>query len=292
MLAVLPYYEIPPLKIGPQELHAFGFLVGISIIVGTTLLDRRAEKFGLSRQVTTTFAMWAIVPGFIGAHVFQVLFYNWPGLVEDPWLILRFWDGISSFGGFLGGAAGVLYYLKKNRIPFWPYGDTFAYAFTFAWIFGRMGCTVAFDHPGELTDFALAMPYVGKAVAHGIRHNLGFYELLYTLVMVSVFFLSRNKTRPAGWYLSMQLLMYTPVRFCLDFLRVADVRYLGLTFAQYVAAILFVASIFMLIWRIRVGEPLVPDGKEHVFSDGRRAYEVPPPPPALPQKGRARRAAR
>lgn len=39
-------------------------------------------------------------------------------------------------------------------------------------------------------------------------------------------------TLPGGWYVAAACLAYAPVRFLLDFLRVADARYLGLTPGQ------------------------------------------------------------
>ena len=57
----------------------------------------------------------------IGAHLYSALFYFPEKVFEDPLYLLYFWEGISSFGGFLGGTAGVLYYFKKNRLPFWDH---------------------------------------------------------------------------------------------------------------------------------------------------------------------------
>ncbi len=271
MLAAIPHPAIPSLNLGPLELHPFGFLVGVAIITGTIMADRRARHTGLDPRVVSEAALWAVIPGFIGAHLVAVIFYTPERIAEDPLILLKLWDGISSFGGFLGGAGGVIWYLRRNKIPFWAYADTIAFGFTFAWIFGRMGCTVAFDHPGAETDFALAMPYVGNALPHAIRHNLGFYEMLWALAMSSFFWSQRNRAKPAGWYLSVWLLAYTPLRFMADFLRRSDVTYLGLTPGQYIAIGLFGAGIWMLRNRMRSEEILAPRGEDeaHTFLDGR-----------------------
>jgi len=93
----------------------------------------------------------------------------------------------------------------------------------------------------------------------GPRHDLGFYELLFTLVMTGILFWYARRPRPAGRIIGLFATMYAPVRFGLDFLRATDVarpdeRYLGLTPAQW--ACLATAGLGVYIWRRR--EPPAP----------------------------------
>jgi phosphatidylglycerol---prolipoprotein diacylglyceryl transferase len=277
-LAALPYVKPPSLELGPLSFHLFGFLVGTAIISGTVVASRRAQLLGLDDRVLNEVAMWAVVPGMIGAHLYSALFYFPEKVFENPLYLLYFWEGISSFGGFLGGTAGVIYYFRKNRLPFWDHGEPLLYGFVFAWIFGRLGCTVAFDHPGFATDFMLGMPYpvslrVGDVLepVGTVRHNLGFYECLYSIFMFAVLWSQRRRTLFAGWVISTSLLLYCPIRFGLDFLRASDAVYFGMTAGQYAAIVLFVVGLWVRKVRRNVGHMLIPDGKEHSFPDGRRA---------------------
>jgi hypothetical protein len=56
-----------------------------------------------------------------------------------------------------------------------------------------------------------------------------------------------RRARTPGFFLAAFILLYMPVRFALDFLRVADARYAGLTPAQWaaLAALLGLATIIM-----------------------------------------------
>ncbi len=280
-LAALPYQAIPPLELGPLKFYPFGFLVGIAIIFGTVMASKRATKVGLDEKVVAELALWAIIPGMIGAHLYSAIFY-FPEKIADDWLYLfKIWDGISSFGGFIGGTLGVIGYLKRSKIPVWPYADTVIWGFAFAWIFGRTGCTVAFDHPGLVTDFAMGMPYPWELDGEPpgtIRHNLGFYEMLYTLFICGVFWLNRKRALPAGWFCAVALLLYTPVRFSLDFLRAADKHYLGLTAGQYAAIGFFVLALWFFLNRVKKGELVTP------IDAGPAPAWVPggPPPPGRP----------
>lgn len=260
---MLPNLQMKPLEIFGLELHAFGFLVGLAIVLGTVLAGRRARQIGLSERVVADVAIWAVVCGFIGAHFYSAIFYFPEKIAEDPIYLFKLWDGISSFGGFIGGALGVFAYFRRNKeLPFLPYADAIIYGFAFAWIFGRMGCTTAFDHPGLITDFFLGMEFLGtKELSAGVRHNLGMYEMFWAIAMAAFFFANRNKTRFKGWYLMTFVVAYMPFRFMLDFLREIDLRHFGLTAAQWGGIVLFGLGVWLLVRGVKKGDLLVPDGQ-------------------------------
>ncbi|MEC9071148.1 MAG: prolipoprotein diacylglyceryl transferase family protein, partial [Myxococcota bacterium] len=270
-LATIPFKDIPPLEVMGLKFYPFGFLVGVAIIYGSHVMTKRANLLGLDERVCAELALWAVIPGMIGAHLYSAIFYFPERVLEDPIYLIQIWDGISSFGGFLGGAAGVVYYLKRNKIPVWSYGDCVVYGLTFAFIFGRLGCTFAYDHPGLPTDFFLGMEFprtleVGGSVeAPTARHNLGFYEAMWISCICVVLHFAGKKPRFSGWVVATVLLIYTPARFFFDTLRVVDVTYLGLTPGQYAALGLFITGLWIHWMRSRIGEVMTPDGQVHVF---------------------------
>lgn len=273
-LATIPFKDVPPLEVLGLEFYPFGFLVGVAIIFGSHVMTKRARLLGLDERVCAELALWAVIPGMIGAHLYSAIFYFPERVMEDPIYLVQIWDGISSFGGFLGGAAGVVYYLKRHKIPIWSYGDCVVYGLTFAFIFGRLGCTFAYDHPGLPTDFFLGMDFprnlevAGTIEAPTARHNLGFYEAMWISCICVVLHRAGKRPRFSGWVVATVLLIYTPARFFFDTLRVVDVTYLGLTPGQYAALGLFLTGVWVHWTRSRVGESMTPDGEVHVFPDG------------------------
>src|SRR5438045_7371171 len=152
------------------------------MIVGMRFVRRRAAADGLDPMVADRLVTWTLVGGFIGAHLVDRFVYYPRDTLADPLSILRFWEGLSSFGGFLGAIVGGLLFFRRNRsLPRWRYLDCVAYGFPFGWIFGRLGCTLAFDHPGSETKFFLGERYTDNVA----RHNLGFEEALYTVLIAS-----------------------------------------------------------------------------------------------------------
>jgi phosphatidylglycerol:prolipoprotein diacylglycerol transferase len=226
----------------------------------------------LTRGSAITLADGCFLAASLGAHLFSVLLYFPDKLRDDPWLILRVWEDISSFGGLLGGLAGALFFFARHardqgsRTKL-AYLDAIAFVFPATLAIGRFGCALAHDHPGTVTTFPLAvslhtdaaLDYLGGVFrAAGLAlpqsaptmgfHDLGLYEFLYlSLAVVPLFAKWDRRPRPAGFYLVAFAALYLPIRFSFDMLRVADVRYVGLTPAQWVAALIMAALPFVVV---------------------------------------------
>ena len=263
---MLPYFEQPVLRLGPLSVHAFGAAVAAALWLGLSMGQRRFERQGLDPATGSRLGGWVIVAGIIGAHLFSVLLYFPEKLRDDPWLLLRVWEDISSFGAILGGVAGALLFFALRATPderrrTLDYLDVVAFVFPFSLAVGRVGCALAHDHPGTVTSFPLAfslasdraLAYIagvyaeaGRALPAGATamgfHDLGLYEMLYlAVVILPLFALWSRRARPAGFWLFAFAALYFPVRFGLDLLRVSDARYAGLTPAQWVAALVVAA---------------------------------------------------
>jgi phosphatidylglycerol---prolipoprotein diacylglyceryl transferase len=274
---VIPYFEIPPF--GPYGLiHAFGVLVATGILLGAWAVRKRARQIGLDDLDASSMTTWAIVVGFIISHLFDVIFYQpdtlakyWreifsppagsstgPALLDFVKFLLIPLYGISSMGGFLGALIAMLYWCWSRKKPLWPFADSAIFGLMQGWLFGRLGCFSAHDHPGRHTDFFLAVRY-----PDGPRHDLGLYEAIYAGLFTAIFWALYRKPRRVGTYLAITCLTYAPLRFLLDFLRATDVqhadpRYFGFTPAQYTNAAVLVAGIVIArrAWRSPTTMPL------------------------------------
>lgn len=234
-------FSLPLLEHG-LPIQPFGVLVAIGVLLGIRLSEEFAMRNGLSRIAAYDFAMYTIVPGFIGAFLLNVVMYD-PNVILDafthPSALMR-WNGLSSYGGFFGAAAGMFMWRRKYKESILVMADCAAFGFPFGWFFGRMGCFVVHDHPGRVTDFFLAVDdYHSGSLPFYPRHDLGFYEVLWSVAVGVLFLVLWRKTRrPGGFYLALLILTYAPFRFFLDFLRAevtegGDVRYFGLTPGHY-----------------------------------------------------------
>jgi phosphatidylglycerol---prolipoprotein diacylglyceryl transferase len=252
---VIPYFSQPKIHLGPITIHAFGVLVATGILLAFRIIRQRAAKQGLDPVLAERLAMRMVIVGFISAHIVDRIAYFPREVLANPLSLLYIWESISSFGGILGGTLVAVWFVRKQLTGAqgWRYLDVIAYAFPSAWLFGRMGCALAFDHPGYETRFFLAQRYTD----HVVRHNLGLDEAILIAPLVLLFWkLSRGKPRASGFYVGVLALAYAPVRFLLDLLRWDDARYFGFTPGQYGSVLLATIGWLVLRWaKQRAAEP-------------------------------------
>jgi phosphatidylglycerol:prolipoprotein diacylglycerol transferase len=159
---MLPFFEQPALHVGPLRIHAFGAAVAVGLWLSLTMAERRFARAALDSATGARLGGWMLVGGFLGAHLFSVLLYFPTQLRSDPWLLLRVWEDISSFGGIVGGVIGAWLFLStrtpridaRTRLAFL---DAIAFVFPVGLAFGRIGCALVHDHPGTFTTFPLAI---------------------------------------------------------------------------------------------------------------------------------------
>ena len=278
---MIPYFPQPGFHLfGPVTVHAFGVIVAVAVLTGWRMSVARARTKGLDTELFQDLLVYVVLSGFVVAHLYSVLAYFPREAMEDPLLLLKFWEDISSFGGFAGGLLGLwLFFRFKARdadaSARLRYLDVIAYVFPFAWAIGRLACTAAHDHPGTVTMFPLgislkspeAQAYIAffyreagrsadlpqpAALAKMAFHDLGWYEFLYmSCLMVPAFHALDRKPRPPGFFVIAFPLLYVPARFFLDFLRIGDARYFGLTPGQYAGIAVFLAAVFFMGGRDR-----------------------------------------
>lgn len=265
MLASLLPYWVPP-SIPPKDpgeggfaLQPFGMIVAAGVLAGASIMRRYSERHGVDDDDLRGITLWIMVTGFIGAHVLDVLMYEPHKLAEDPLILFKLWDGISSYGGFVGGALGYMFFVWWKRLQWSLMADICIVGLLPAFSIGRIGCTIVHDHPGSPTDFFLGFDYPAGFVANlsGVHepmrlHNLALYELAYLIPVNAVVLwmaFKKVKRMPAGFLAVLTGLLYAPVRFFLDYLRwdKTDPRYAGLTFAQWCSIVAFAVAVLVAI---------------------------------------------
>ncbi|MBC7173214.1 MAG: prolipoprotein diacylglyceryl transferase [Polyangiaceae bacterium] len=246
-------------------LQPFGILVAIGVLTSLRIAESYARRNHWSPAVASDLFTHTIMMGFAGAIVLNSVFY-YPAELWDmitgkiPFRML----GLSSYGGFFGAIVGVWLWKKRRKLPLMPIADASAFSFPFGWFFGRMGCFVVHDHPGRATDFFLAVDeYRVGPPPFEPRHDLGFYEVLWSFACGALFLYLARQKRPAGFYVALLPLLYAPIRFFLDFLRAGsdlggDVRYGGLTPGQYSSIAFLVLGAIMLRKVLTQPEPPMP----------------------------------
>jgi phosphatidylglycerol:prolipoprotein diacylglycerol transferase len=247
---MFPYYVQPAITLGGKTLHAFGLLVALAVVLGSWLVLRRAVRLGMDRGDVTHLLLWTLGFGFLISHLEYLAFAEpWAfqrvaTLWEQPALWLNLWNGMSAFGGILGGVLGAALYMWRRgwgSAERWLFLDAVAWSFPFAWAVARFGCYLAHDHPGIHTTSALAVQYPG-----GARYDLGLFDCFVAVSLGVLFLWLDQQPRPRGFYFLSFMFLYGPARLLLDHLRVEE-RFLGLTSGQYGALVMI--AVALAVWR-------------------------------------------
>ena len=263
---MIPYLYVPPLKLGPLTIEPFGIFVAMGIFLAARLLASQAERERLDATPLLDYAPWGVGTGIVAGHLLHLFAYPPEELSKSPFQVFKVWDGLSSFGGLLGGILAAVVFFRMRRLRFRDYADTFALAVAPGWAVARLGCFAVHDHPGLRTDFFLAVNFPARFYG-GPRHDLGLYDAVFLFALTALLWSLRAVPAMRGKLLPLLSLLYAMGRFFFDTLRATDLsyvdaRYLGLTPAQYGCAVLVLFGLWGLAtWRAPAPGSRTPAGQ-------------------------------
>ncbi|MCF6276598.1 MAG: prolipoprotein diacylglyceryl transferase [Candidatus Magasanikbacteria bacterium] len=247
---MIPWFQYLSFNIGPLTIYAWGFFVALGFLTSFIILLKKSKEVGMDSESLTNLMLLIIVLGFLFARIFHIAFYEPSFFFSNPFEIFKVWNGgFSSFGGLFGAVLGFFIYGSSrswNKEIYLKIADLLSFSAIFGWIVGRLGCFAIHDHLGQKVDFFLAIN-----TPDGARLEMALLEILWLIPVAIIFLILRKKVKFGdGWFTIILLTEYGFMRFVLDFFRAvdiahADVRYLGLTPAQYFAIILLISGIFL-----------------------------------------------
>jgi phosphatidylglycerol:prolipoprotein diacylglycerol transferase len=236
-------------------IEPFFALVVAGLAVGYLVALLFAKQHGRPVQLTMSLALYLVVFSFPISYLLNGLLYDpelFFSVISRPSEIPSARLGWSMFGGIAGTLAGAWAWKWRHKASILYVGDSFAFAGPFGWAIGRVGCFVTHDHPGLESDFFLAIADFPVGVPpYEARHDLGLYDVLIMGTLAVAFLILSRKPRKPGFYVGWLAVLYAPCRFFFDFLRLpasegGDIRYAGLTPAQYGSVLLLIAGALVL----------------------------------------------
>jgi phosphatidylglycerol:prolipoprotein diacylglycerol transferase len=165
------------------DVPAYFAMLSIGFALATYIGARQVSRLGLDREVVIDLGLAMVIAGVIGSRLLHVIadgfFWDYVHLCTDPtrvdWHISRahclhrsvdgVWDGARSlchpreancfawaafwaggltyYGGLIGASGYALYFLRRERFPFWKAADMAGFAIALGLAWGRMGCFLA-----------------------------------------------------------------------------------------------------------------------------------------------------
>lgn len=255
--------------LGVVPIRAYALLIITGILVGGYVANRRWIARG-GRPGTVVDVLTTAVPsGIIGARIYHVLSrlqdYFGPG--QDPWDILRIWEGgLAIFGGLIGGGLGAWYACHRRGIPLPAFADALAPGIAIGQAFGRWGNY--FNQ--ELFGTPTALPW-GLRIDPENRperfadsetfHPTFLYESAWSLTVAALVVWADRRFRLGhGRAFALYLGLYALGRAALELMRTDTANLvLGLRVNQLTAQVVVVAAVIYIAVsaRLRPGRETV-----------------------------------
>lgn len=219
-------------------------MIMVGIVAGLWLAMRRAAPKGRAYQdMLLDLAIYLVPAGLLGGRLWDVLF-TWEAYAENPLQVLAIWNGGMSIQGcVLGGLVAALLFARARQVRVWELLDILAPGVLLGQAIGRIGCLTSGDafgrpvaevpwipswmglvyHPD--TPAALVYGQVPLVPAEAMEGLLDFVILAVLLRFVP-------KREVPGRVVLVYGILYSVVRFGLEFLRGDSLMWGGMKAAQ------------------------------------------------------------
>ncbi len=245
-------------SLGPLEIRWYGLMY----VIGFVFFYYWMKHLVQTNQIKMTLAQLenlftiAIIGVLLGGRLGYVLFYNPGYYLSHPLDILKTWHGGMSFhGGALLPSLLILWYARKEKLPYWELiGNTAAIA-PLALFFGRIGNFINGELYGRASDlpWAIIFPAGGNIPRHPSQLYEAFLEgvLLFGLLM----WLHRKGVSGIVKF-SVSVMGYAAARIFVEFFREPD-SHLGyllfgwLTMGQILSILMLLIGLAILLIHLR-----------------------------------------
>lgn len=140
----------------PFEVHSYGFLIALGVLVGVVLAVRRGKTVGIDAGTTLDLTFYAVIVGMLGARLLYVLMHaplyahlclgtgahrNATQWLSDCTAPLHIWQGGLVFlGGAVLAACTTLLYARRKKLGLGLVADVLAPSVSIGHVLGRTGC--------------------------------------------------------------------------------------------------------------------------------------------------------
>lgn len=242
------------------NIYSYGFMIGIGIIIGVTILNSRANKRGYDENNIFNLTVLTIISGVLGGKLLFII-TNLGSFIENPIsVITNFGYGFVIYGAIISGMLAIILYSKYKSWSLLDILDLAVPSVAIAQGFGRIGCFLAGCCYGAETTGPLYVifPEGSLAVPHVHLYPTQIYSSIFDFILGIFLILYSRKTKECGKVFSLYLICYSVGRFFIEFLR-NDIRgNIGiLSTSQFISIFTLILGITIYIYSMRKNKKVI-----------------------------------
>ncbi|MCF0105577.1 MAG: prolipoprotein diacylglyceryl transferase [Holdemanella sp.] len=205
---------------GNIHIYAYGFMIGLGLLVAGTLAERSAYKKGLDGDTVFSLILWCIIGGAIGG---KLLFYMTilDTIMKNPSVLLNIGSGFVVYGSIIGAIVAAMIYARFKKIDILTYVDHIIPYGALTQAFGRIGCFMAGCCYGKETSSAIGVIFPSGGLAPPGIPLIPTQLISSALNLCHFFFLLyiSKKVKHKGQVFCIYLICYSIGRFVLEYFR-------------------------------------------------------------------------
>ena len=246
------YHTIDPVlfRIGPLEVRYYGIIYVLGFIIAYFMIQHLARKreMGLSKDDLSDLIFYELIGVVIGARLFYIIFDNLNYYLQKPLEVFAVWHGGLSFHGGLAGAIVAAYWFsRKKKFDLLALADIVVIPAALALALGRIGNFLNGELVGRITNAPWAVQFQGY---EGFRHPSQLYESAKNFLIFGVLWYLKGKKLPKGMLFWTFTLLYSVLRFFIEFVREPDSQLgfivFNLTMGQLLNVAMLIVALFFI----------------------------------------------
>lgn len=261
MLTIAAALPSPPQGewyLGPIPIRAYAIAIGVGIVLGWWITDRRYRSKGGPADISVDVTMWMVVFGIVGARIYHVVSSPaaYFGEQGNPWAVVEIWNGgLGIWGAVPAGALGAWIALRRRGLRLAPFADALAPGLLVGQAVGRLGNYFNQELYGAPTTLPWGLQIDASHRVAGytdpelLFHPTFLYEGLWNLAMAALLiWAARRFHLRHGRVMWLYVMLYTLGRGWIEYLRIDDAeRILGLRLNIWTSLLVFGLALYFFV---------------------------------------------
>ena len=237
-------------SIGPLQIHWYGVLIALGLMLAVLYACGRSKEFGLHEDDLID-GVLCIVPGAVLCARLYYCIFKWESYASNPISIFYIWEGgLAIYGGVIGAALGILVFakVKKNKVNLLTVLDITSLGFLIGQCVGRWGNFLNREAFGARTEIFCRMGLMNTLTGQmEYYHPTFLYESLWNLCGFVLLHHLSKKRKYDGQVALGYVLWYGFGRAMIEGLRTDSLMWGPVRVSQMLAAVSCLAALTVLV---------------------------------------------